>query len=35
MASAASETSMASTTLKIIFHQKKIPDLNDYIPDST
>ena len=29
---AASETSMASTTLKIIFHQKKLPDLDDFIP---
>ena len=26
---------MASTTLKIIFHQKKLPDLDDFIPPGT
>jgi hypothetical protein len=29
---AASETLMALTTLKIIFHQKKLPDLDDFLP---
>jgi hypothetical protein len=35
LTSAASETSMALTTLKTLSHQRKLPDLDDFIPPGT